>query len=101
MKRLLALLIISVVAGTALYLAQRREKRDTVSTNAVVDVAADLQRDVTSLPMHITRLSDADEVRVGDELAHRYGLSDTPPTQFSSTQELMSRIGAGVAAHAR
>lgn len=102
MKRLLALLIISVVAGAALYLAQRREKRDAVSANAVVDVAADLQRDVTSLPMHITRISDADEVRIGDELARRYGLGTTLQAPgIISAQDYVSRIGASVAAHAR
>ena len=78
MKRLLSLLIILLAAGGALYFAQHRDARDAVSSNVVVDVAADLQRDVTRVSMRVTRLSDADEIRIGDELAQRYGLSTAP-----------------------
>jgi predicted Zn-dependent protease len=102
MKRLLSLLIILLAAGAALYFAQHREARDAVSANAVVDVAADLQRDVTRVPMRVTRLSDADEMRIGDELARRYGLSTAPQTpEMSSAQDYINRVGARVAAHAR
>jgi len=52
--------------------------------------------------MHITRLSDADEVRIGDELARRYGLSTAPRTpEMASAQDCINRVGARVAAHAR
>lgn len=102
MKRLLSLLIILLAAGAALYFAQHRDARDAVSSNAVVDVAADLQRDVTRVPMRVTRLSDADEVRIGDELARRYGLSTAPQTpEMSSAQDHINQVGARVAAHAR
>ena len=101
MKRLLSLLIIHLAAGAVLYFAQHREARDAVSANAVIDVAADLQRDVTRVPMHITRLSDADELRIGDELARRYGLSTAPQTsEMSSAQDYINRVGARVAAYA-
>ena len=102
MKRLLSLLVILLMAGAALYFTQHRDVQDAVSANAVVDVAADLQRDVTRVPMHITRLSDADEVRIGDELARRYGLSTAPQTpKMSSAQDYINRLGARIAAHAR
>ena len=102
MKRLLSLLVILLMAGAALYFAQHRDVPDAVSANAVVDVAADLQRDVTRVPMRVTRLSDADEVRIGDELARRYGLSTAPQTpKMSSAQDYINRLGARVASHAR
>ena len=102
MTRLLSLLIILLAAGAALYFAQHRDARDAVSANAVVDVAADLQRDVTRVPMRVTRLSDADEVRIGDELARRYGLSNAPQTpEMSSAQDYINRLGARGAAAAR
>lgn len=51
--------------------------------------------------MHITRLSDADEVRLGDELARRCGLSTAPQApEMSSVQDYINRVGARVAAHA-
>jgi predicted Zn-dependent protease len=102
MKRLLSLLIILLAAGAALYFAQHREARDAVSANAVVDVAADLQRDVTRVPMRVTRLSDADEVSIGDELARRYGLSTAPRTpEMFLAQDYINRVGTRVAGHAR
>jgi predicted Zn-dependent protease len=102
MTRLLSLLIILLAAGAALYFAQHRDARDAVSANAVVDVAADLQRDVTRVPMRVTRLSDANEVRIGDELARRYGLSNALQTpEMSSAQDYINRLGARVAAAAR
>jgi predicted Zn-dependent protease len=102
MTRLLSLLIILLAAGAALYFAQHRDARDAVSANAVVDVAADLQRDVTRVPMRVTRLSDADEVRIGDELARQYGLSNALQTpEMSSAQDYINRLGARVAAAAR
>ena len=65
-------------------------------------MAADLQRDVTHVSMRVTRLSDADEVRIGDELAQRYGLSTTPQTpEMSSAHGYINRVGTRVAAHAR
>jgi beta-barrel assembly-enhancing protease len=100
MKRLLSLLIILLAAVAALYFAQDRQARDAVGANAVVDLAADLQRDVTRVPMRVTRLSDADEVRIGEELARRYGLSTAPQTpEMSSAQGYINRAGARVAAH--
>lgn len=52
--------------------------------------------------MRVTRLSDADEVRIGDELAQRYGLSTTPQTpEMSSAHGYINRVGTRVAAHAR
>ena len=102
MKRILSLLIILLTTGAALYFAQHREARDAVSANAVVDVAADLQRDVTRVPMRVTRLSNADEVRIGNELAQRYALSAEPQTaNLSSAQDYINRVGARVAARAR
>ena len=47
MKRILALSLVLVVALVGLYLAQRRRHLDTVSPNAVLDAAAEFQRDLT------------------------------------------------------
>jgi predicted Zn-dependent protease len=101
MKRIAALaLILTVVAG-ALYLAQRRNAADTVSANLVVNVAADLQRDVTQVPMHVTRISDDEEVRIGDELVRRYGFPvDESEDAMSPPERYVERVGQRVAAHA-
>jgi len=101
-KRLSILALILLLCGAALYLAQRRKTHDAVSANAVVDVAADLQRDFTRVPMRMTRLSDQDEVRIGDELVQRYGYAEPYANQaMASIETYISDVGLRVARHAR
>jgi len=86
MKRLVGLVVVLLVAGAGIYLAQRRNHADAVTANAVVDLAADWQRDASRIPMHMTRISDADEMRIGDELASRYAGEDLDPEQKATEQ---------------
>jgi len=62
---------ILLIGGVALYFAQRRKHEDVVSVNAVVDAAADWQRDLTRVPM-LLRDIDEQEYAIGDELAQQY-----------------------------
>lgn len=101
MKRLIVLMLILAAAGAALYLAQRRKAQDAVSANAVLDVAADWQHDLSRAPMRITRLSDADEIRIGQGLVQLYGLgSDHHNVRTAPIEEYVRKVGARVAAHA-
>ncbi len=102
MKRLLALAAVLLTAAAALYLAQRRVHRDAVSANAVVDTAADWQRDLTRVPMRFTRLSDEQETRIGDELAQQYIAAMPAPAQESlAMQRYVGEVGGRVASHAK
>jgi predicted Zn-dependent protease len=102
MKRFLALFAVLVIAGGSLYLAQRRKSQDAVSANAVLDAAADMQRDLSRAPMQLTRLSDQEETRIGDELAANYASADSPKTAAAQGLErYVSKVGLQVAAHAK
>ena len=59
MKQALAFVALLLVAGSALYFAQHPARQDAVSANALVDVAADWQHDITRAFMRLTRISDA------------------------------------------
>jgi predicted Zn-dependent protease len=72
MKSVIAFVMVLGVALAALYFSERRREKTTVSPNAVLEVAADIQRDVTRAPMHFTRISDGEEIKIGNELAARY-----------------------------
>lgn len=101
MKRILALVAILLIAGAALYFAQRR-REDVVSVNAVVNAAADWQRDLTRAPMHFTRISDDQETRIGDELAQQYAPAQATQTAEAAAMErYVNEVGGRVAAHAR
>ncbi len=102
MRRALVLALILLIAGGALYFAQHRKRHDAVSADAVVDMAADWQRDVTRAPMQFTRLSDEQETQIGDELARQY-LSAEPAqsSEAQATEEYVNEVGGRIAAHAR
>jgi predicted Zn-dependent protease len=102
MRRLLALIVIFAVAGGGLYLAQRRRHHDEVSANAVVDAAAEWQRDISRAPMQFTRVSDAQETQIGDELAQQYAtLQPTQTAESKAMEEYVDAAGHRVAAHAK
>ena len=94
-------LVLSVALG-ALYYTQRHNKQAPVSPNAVLEMAADAQRDLTRAPMHFTRLSDEEEIAIGKTLAAHY----PPPQQELSpehqgTAAYVSLLGARLAAQAQ
>jgi predicted Zn-dependent protease len=102
MKHVVALLLILSIAGGALYFAQHRKRHDAVSADAIVDMAADWQRDVTRAPMQLTRISDQQETQIGDELAREY-VSQAPEqsAEARATEHYVNEVGGRVAAHAR
>jgi beta-barrel assembly-enhancing protease len=101
MKRGLLLAVVLVAAGVALYFAQHRKAEVSVSPNALVDVAADWQHDLSRAPMRLTRLSDADEIRIGRSLVEAYGIgAGAKDARTSAIQDYVSEVGARVASHA-
>jgi predicted Zn-dependent protease len=101
-KRALVFAVVLSVAVAALYFAQRRKQRDAVSPNAVVELVADWQHDLTRAPMRFTRISDDEEMRIGSELASQYGSSQEPESAEGKAFELyVNQIGERVAAHTK
>lgn len=102
MKRALSLVAILLVAGASLYFAQHRKREDAVSVNAVVNAAADWQSDLSRAPMQFTRLSDDQEVRIGDELAQQYLAAQPAQTaEMVAMEHYVNQVGGQVAAHTR
>jgi predicted Zn-dependent protease len=102
MKRVLAFIVVAGIAVAALYVAQRRPQSPPVSSNAIVEVAADVQRDVSRVPMRVTRMSDDQEIQVGNELAARYvSESGTLSPAQLALQRYVVRVGGAVALHAK
>jgi len=65
--------------------------------SAVLEVAAGLQRDVTRAPMRFTRLSDDEEIRIGNGLAERYSTSGAKLTpEEHELKEYVAKVGGTV-----
>lgn len=89
-------------ALAGLYWSQRRHQSTPSSANAVVDILADAQRDLTRVPMHFTRLSDAQEITIGHGLAANYsGLSRKLTPEEEGLQKYVQEVGNRVALQAK
>lgn len=101
MKRAVAFVIVLGVALAALYFSERHRNSAPVSANAMLEIAADAQRDLTRAPMRLTRISDDQEIAIGKELAAHYSIDNarlTPEEQ--GLENYVRKVGATVAAHA-
>jgi predicted Zn-dependent protease len=104
MKRAAVFVVFFIVLGFAvasLYWSQRRPKSAPVSANAILNMAADAQRDLSRIPMHFTRLSDEQEIAIGRELASRYGTQTRKLTpEEEGLQKYVRHVGGIVALRA-
>lgn len=98
MKRLLILVALLAAAGAALYYSERHKQEARVGPEAVLNALADTQRELSRVPAAATRMSDEEEVRVGDALAAHY------TTQYANRdpamQDYVSVVGRKVAGRA-
>jgi len=104
MKRPVVFVVFFLVLGLALaslYWSQRRLKSPAVSPNAILNMAADVQHDLSRIPMRLTRLSDQQEINIGKELAEHYARQTRPLTaEEQGLEKYVRRVGGRVAAHA-
>lgn len=101
MKRMGAFIAVFLVGVSAIYFTERRHDATPVSANAVVQVAADAQRDLTRLPMRLTRLSNEQEIAIGNELAQQYSINhENLNSEDIALDAYVRRVGSTVAANA-
>jgi beta-barrel assembly-enhancing protease len=101
MKRIGVFIGVLLVAVSAIYLSERRHESTPASANAVVEVAADAQRDLSRVPMRLTRLSDNEEIAVGNDLAEQYSINNAKMSpEELALDSYVRRVGSTVASHA-
>jgi len=104
MKRAVVFVVFFAILGISLaglYWSQRRAKSPPVSANAILNIAADAQRDIARLPMHFTRLTDEQEISIGRQLAANYSgqvMKLTPEDE--ALEKYVRRVGGTVSVHA-
>ena len=93
--------VLVAAAAAALYYTERRAKTSHVSANAVLEMAADAQRDVTRVPMRLTRISDEEEIAIGRKLSAQYASINQPlSAEQTALQLYVRRVGSTVAVRA-
>src|SRR3954463_8364005 len=72
MKRWAPLIVVIALLLAGLAISQLRKPHADVGPDSVLHFIGDTERELSRLPLSATRLSDAEEIRIGNELAQRY-----------------------------
>lgn len=113
MKRLIGFVALLAICGGALYYSHRHKTQARVGPQSVLNALAETQRDLSRVPFKLTRLSDAEEIRIGDDMAvgylGRFGGARSPQDEAAAAQQALTEkmqryvndVGHAVAAQAR
>ena len=99
MKRLIALIVVLAAAAVALYYSDRHKQETRVGPEAVLNALADTQRELSRVPAAMTRISDEEEISIGNTLAQHYAAQ--LGTGDAAMQDYVTAVGRKVASRAR
>jgi predicted Zn-dependent protease len=103
MKRWILLSGIVALGLAAIVSSEFRKVDAEASPAALLYLVADTEQELTRMPARFTRMPDAEEIRIGDELARMYG---TPATDRNNRDEVrtieryLNQVGAPLAVRA-
>jgi len=101
MKRWLFVAALVLAAAGALYYGERHKIPNRVGPEAVVNAVAETQKDLSHPVAQVVRLSDAEEIEIGNSIAQRYiqtgGWNDSTDAPI---EEYVNLVGGKVAAKA-
>lgn len=102
MKRWLPLAVILLAGFAAIFAVQWNQISERPSAQAILSASADAQHELTRVPAHFDRMSDSDEIAVGDALAESYSTTwQLKKDSDRAEQAYINSVGMVVAAHAR
>jgi beta-barrel assembly-enhancing protease len=102
MKRWILLAGIVALGVAAVVVSERRKVDVSASPAALLYLVADTEQELTRMPVHFTRMSDAEEIRIGDELARMYEGPDNEVKSASTVavERYLNQVGAPLARRA-
>lgn len=102
MKHWIVLAIIALLGATAVVVSERRKVDVAASPAAVLYLVADTERELTRMPVSFTRMSDEDEIQIGNQLAGFYIFGDRANKNPDDTevQRYLTEVGSRVVANA-
>lgn len=101
MKRWAPLIVVIALLVAGLAISQLRKPHADVGPDSVLHFIGDTERELSRLPLSATRLSDAEEIRIGSELAQRYKHYETSEDASEETalfRRYIEKVGSVVAA---
>ena len=103
MKRWLLLSGIVVLGIAAIVVSERLKVDATASPAAMLYLVADSEQELTRMPVRFTRMSDAEEIRIGDEIARMYGNEEREQrknAEQTPIEKYLSEVGRRLSVHA-
>ena len=105
MKRWLPLSVIVVAGILAIVAVQWQRISARPSAQSLLSAAADAQHEMTRVPAHFDRMSDSDEIELGNQLASEYAARWASPKQEAvknhAIEAYLQTVGEHVSAGAR
>jgi len=101
-KRHIAAGLLLLLGGAKLYVLNQRQITVEITPRPLLYLVADTQRELERIPLELTRVSDAQENQIGEELAHNFGLTParSSDAEAQRIRGYLNEVGARVAAHA-
>ena len=103
MKHWTAFIAIVLISAGAIIWAEHKKVNAHASPEAVMYFIGDSERELTRLPIAMTKISDEEEIRIGDDMASRYTQWRRPGQESPEDREVrqyVEEVGNRVASHA-
>jgi beta-barrel assembly-enhancing protease len=100
-KRLLIVIMILGASSAAFYFSNRQKNRSRVGPEAIINALADTEREWSRIPAGLTRLSDRQEVSLGDAMAASYLSNQALNEQDRELENYIGTVGRAVSGNAR
>ncbi len=92
-----------VLLGVAAVVVSERRKVDvSAGPAALLYFVADTEQELTRMPVSFVRMADAEEIRIGDELARSHASlwKQEDMAEDTVVEHYLTRVGSGLAGHA-
>jgi predicted Zn-dependent protease len=104
-KRVAILIAVVAVTCAAIYYNHRKKTDVEAGPQALANWAADVGRETSRVPMRVTRLSEAEEIRIGNDMAQQQLGSRQQQYKYSATdlafEEYLNDVGSKLAARSK
>jgi predicted Zn-dependent protease len=100
MKRWIALAGIVSLGIAAVLVSERRNVDVPPGPAALLYLVADTEQELTRMPVRFTRMSDQEEIRIGNDLGNLYRRGEKQDDEAVQVENYLQQVGARLAAHA-
>src|SRR6266568_7258056 len=103
MKRWIALSIILLLGLAAIVVSERRKVDVAAGPDALLYLVADTEQELTRMPVSFTKMSDQEEIGIGNQLAQSYELQREAKKdpEIVEIETYLNQVGSRLAVHAR